>query len=426
MSGAGILKHSGNRFSKYVTYGRDAASGGGGGGTFLLRGDPTFDETLLSGDDALWYQRFWAAIEHPDQYPSSSSRSLSGDLYAYGRDVNVYVSSLMMGFRVTGDLRLLDDVDRVAENMRAQLQTQWVDANGNFYEPNDGTEGYLRWNWLKDSSWSGYGTDTHEMDTVMTLSVVAMFAFAFENNRDLVSPGGVNYGARADFWFDYLENHFEAIWRIRSNKPTGLPYLRRNLSHPWANNIRFNHYMHLLTVDSAYAVEAEFLIGKLMEEQVEVSTSIGPAFVWAHGVISAGSSNDFLQPTTYVKYDLLARGDLVLEGFSGSMDDAHMQKIANALSQFVDDGDPDNTGDRFAESVGGDTSRGGLTFNAGFRTRESESRWAVSSLSLGAVWDSTGLVDAINDDVYAMVETDLTNPRRVHIPAAKVLMLAYR
>lgn len=259
------------------------------------------------------------------------------------------------------------------------------------------------------------------MDGLMTHGMVAMFTYAFAVNSDLASPGGVDYGERATFWFGYLKNHFEKKWRDRNDTPRGFPFLRRDLTHPWTSSIRYHHYMGLLTGDPGYADEARELIDYLLRDQEVVATEVGPAIVWRHGVVAAGSDNDYLQASIYVKYDVLLRTELVLERVDPRLDEMHMQKIANALSQFIDDGDVRDTGMRFAASIGGDASKAGIPFNRGWRTRETEERWAISGLAFGAVWDEHGLVDQINVEVYRHVEEELDRPRRVQIPAAMLL-----
>jgi hypothetical protein len=391
---------------------------------FGLQGEPDFQASALPQELGVWYERLLAAIEHPDQKREVMELAETGDLYNYGRPINEYLTSVLFAFRVTGDLRLLDEVDRVAQAMRGQLTRQWR-SDGGSVSPDDGTRGLRRWLWWYDSSEASlYGRDTHEMDALMTHGLIAAIAYAFEVNRDSESPGGSDYGERADFWVDYLVRDFEAIWRERNGEPQGFPFLRRYLTHPWTSSIRYHHYMGLLTGRDGYRREVEELTDSLMEGQVQVQTEVGPAVVWTHGVVAAGSDSDYLQPTTYVRYDTILRGELALERATPAIDAEHMQQIANALSQFVDDGNPGGTADRFAATIGGDRPRGGVSLNEGWRPRQSIERWAISGWAFAAAWDETGLVDAINDDVFDAVEEDPDEPRRVYIPAAKILTIA--
>lgn len=386
---------------------------------FDLKGDPEFDPAQLPPDARVWHNRLWAAIENPSQYPDARKMAQTGDLYEYGRTLNEHITSLMLAFRATGDLRLLDEVDRLAQEMRDQLGTRWQDRKGCSVEPPNGTRGRLRWLWLKDRSHEElYGRDTHEMDALMTHGMVAMYTYAFAVNRDLASPAGIDYGERADYWFRYLKYHFEEIWRVRNDVPHGFPFLRRDLTHPWTSSIRYHHYMGQLTGDPRYSVEVRQLIDTLLMDQEFVPTDVGPAVVWSHGVVSAGSDNNYLQASIYVKYDVLLRTELALARVDSRIDHFHMQAVANSLSQFMDDGDTGQSGSRFAASIGGDESRGGVPFNEEWRTRETEDRWAISGLAFAAIWDAQGLVDEINLGVYKNVENDVDAPRRVQIPAA--------
>jgi hypothetical protein len=63
----------------------------------------------------------------------------SGDLYTLGRGLNDYVTALLSAPRATGDLKFLDEVDRLLEIARGRL----ADANG---------DGFLDWRWLHDPS----------------------------------------------------------------------------------------------------------------------------------------------------------------------------------------------------------------------------------------------------------------------------------
>ena len=38
---------------------------------YALRGDPGFSEDSLTDEQRKWYDRLWAAIENPEQYPNA-------------------------------------------------------------------------------------------------------------------------------------------------------------------------------------------------------------------------------------------------------------------------------------------------------------------------------------------------------------------
>ena len=87
-----------------------------------LRIDPNFTEDSLSPEARVWYDRFLASLQNPSQYPNATSLASSNDTYNYGRPLNTHITTILQVFRLTGDRRLLDEVDRLAQLMRAQLK----------------------------------------------------------------------------------------------------------------------------------------------------------------------------------------------------------------------------------------------------------------------------------------------------------------
>ena len=185
-----------------------------------LRIDLTFNEKQLPVEARLWYSRFWAGLRNPSQYPNATALAQSNDTYNYGRPLNTHITTILQLLRVTGDQRLLDEVDRLTELMRAKLKDRSIlTVGGSTYQ----ADGYLNWVWQYNEP-SYVGTDIHEMDEILTHSLVASYAYAFQVNRDL-DP---RYAERAQFWTNYLKNHFEAKWRKRKKIPTGFPFLERS------------------------------------------------------------------------------------------------------------------------------------------------------------------------------------------------------
>ena len=359
----------------------------------LIKGNPQFSRDQLSGEARLWYDRLWAAIVNPNQYVNSTDDAKSGDIYTYGRSLSTHITSLLQVLRVTGDPRLLEEVDRLAQLMRGQLS----DTNG---------DGYLNWVYLHDPSAGDYQTDLRKMDEMMTHSLVATVAYAFHVNRDL----DARYAERADFWTNFLKKNFEAKWRKRQNISSGFPFLEQGLTHCYTTWIRYHYYMHKLTGEQGYYNEAVRMASAVSSIITDTNTPLGVAAQWPHGDPRIGSSSTYgAQPMNYARYTVLSAADLALEGFGPFAEPGFMEKMACMLAYFIMDANAPNS---FNGKIDGSDPGG-----------ESASRYAISPYTQLGHWDMTGRVKAISEQVYKNKESQLENPDRIYIPAGMVFSL---
>ncbi len=370
--------------------------------SFPLRGKSSFSASQLSSEERRWYDALWEVIKNPYQHPNATSMAKSGDIYLYRGDLQGYVLSVLTAFRMTGDLRLLDEVSRIAQLMRGKL----ADTNG---------DGYLNWVNRHDTGTKFYGKDTQEGYEMKAHALVAMIGWALQNNRDLRSPAGHNYGSQADFWENYLVKHFEAKWRERNDKSSGFPFAYDggfHTSHSW---MRWHYYMGKLTGKSAYTREAERMTGSFWSGRFRTTDSkYGTALVWSNNTQDA-----WLHPQTYARYVVEEAVDLHFEGFGKYADTAALQRAANAVAAFVID---DSDFDSFARDIGGGRSRAGLSASPTNFSRMSDSRFAESSWSFLAAWDdrSSERIRRAATEVYGNVEMIKygRDPKRIFIPTA--------
>jgi len=369
-----------------------------------LRGDPGFRVAGLTSLERLQYERLLAEIGDAGNFAAVMKLAGSDDVFTYGRTLHGYVQAVLTAFRVTGDLVLLDHVDVIAERMRGELRDAWRGTN----DGTDGTtDGYLNWVYRYSDTPKHQGKDTRHIDEIKAHGLVAMVAYALDLNRDLVSPGGRDYGAHADFWRGYLVDHFEAKWRERRGVVTGFPFLSHSDGHTYWTWAKWHLYMGLLTGDDGYLREAHRMADVIWGEVRSVGVAGGPAFVWASNVTSLSSSRSYLMTTAYAHSVI---GDVVtfhLEGFHRWADVEVVRAFARTMTAFVfDTEDPLSNG--IAPDVGGGEDQAGIESGSG-RPRRSASTLTGYQYALIGGWDVSGeVVDVVHRIQERYPERDTT------------------
>ncbi|MEX2541119.1 MAG: hypothetical protein WD314_04895 [Trueperaceae bacterium] len=404
----------------------DESSGSDGSGSgspavrsdFSLTGNPDFDVDRLTSEQRLWYERMWAATRNPDSDLDPDRMAASDDVYVYSRDLHTHLQTLLIVFRATGDLALLDEVDRLAEIMRGELRDAWTGT----LDGTDGTtDGHLGWAHRMGSYPEFEGKDIHETNDVKTHAIVAGFAYALDLNRDLASPSGRDYGKHADFWKGYLVNDFEAKWRERKRKPTGFPVLMRPHTHTYMSGLKYHYYMYKLTGVEGYLDEAERNSRILWDNEIK-KTSVGSdsGYVWARSVLSEGGGENYLHPTTYARYFHTDAIEMYLEGFDRWADAGNMPRFANPVAEWVIDVDGAETGrDWFARDIGGGKTRAGIPSDGDWK-RLNTLGFSWSPYTLLAPWDDSGRIADISVDALRDLGK-LNTPGAVYIPAGMFL-----
>lgn len=337
-----------------------------------------------------WHNRVLATFTNPRFNPSLDPKLLasSGDLYKLGRKFNNYATSLILAYRETGDRALIRQLDELMETAKEKL----IDTNG---------DGYRNWLYLNEASASSsFGTDLHEMDEILTHSMVAAVAYTLEQ---------AGYGPSAAFWTDYLKNDFEAKWRERKNKPSGFPFLGKDLMHPYVHFIRYHLYMSKLTGDSSYYTEAKRMSEVVKRNMRPSETPGGESYIWDHRVQLRGEASLGCQPMTYVKYTTQALADLAVMD-AGLFDAAFMKRVANTMAYTAllkDDG----------SSLAGDS--------CGVGTYGSVNTFAGMPYAQLAPWDDSDRLRIAAERAYAVVEKwNLASPKTPNIAAQMVFTLA--
>lgn len=377
---------------------------------YPLRGDPSFEPDDLGPAARHWYDRLWDVISDPDWADRATGMATSDDLYTYGRDLHTHVQALLLAFRITGDLGLLDEVDRLAEHMRSRLRDEW---RGTLDGSNGTRDGYLNWVYRLDDSRVHVGKDLFDFNEMRTHGLVAEIAWALFHNRDLASPNGVDYGHRADVWTTYLLEHFEPKWRERNGvRGTAFPFLSHDSLHATVAFIKYHHYLGRILEAPQYAREAERLSRLVLDAFRDVQVGQDVAVVWP-GSLSDDKDKRLLR-TTYARYVFGDAIDLHLDGAALWRDQSVPTSLAVTLREFLFAVDGD--GLSLANDIGGGRSRGGLAPHDPDDTGTfAVERYAVSGLAFAAAWDPQGDLSRWSCDVY-----EAFSPGRasVHLPAA--------
>lgn len=360
----------------------------------------SFSIESISNESKIWYQRLCSNLNNPNSQNRINSLASSNNLYTYGRHLNTYTTTLLQVLRITGDPAIMGEIYKVSTLMKKQLK-DWsiIDKNNKEYRK----DGFLNWLYLRDNEY--FGTDLHEMDEMLTHSLVAAMAYALWINRD-INP---EFFHDSKFWLDYLENHFEKKWRKRKNIPQAFPFLSKNLTHVHMQWIRYNYYMAKMTGKTEYLSEAKRL-SKIFAQHIRFNPHVpGNPAIWDHGMPIVGTPSHGPQPLQYARYTVQAAIDLAMEGFDIFADPGFMEKISLTLSAVIM---VDNSGKAFPYRIDGSDLG-----------RESPERFAISPWTLLGRWDPSGRILKISEKVYFLTEANPEKPLNIYIPAGMVFSL---
>ncbi len=410
-----------------------------------MRGDPRFEASGLSTNQRLWYDRTWDALDASvDEMISTIRRDNSND---YARTVFQYHHALLLALRASGDLRFLDAVDETAQAMRAQLRNRWCDGVDRTVWVNQvyGTvherDGYLNFRYRRGPD-VHYCRDTSDLDAALVHGHLALVMYAYHVNRDNPSPKGIDYGERADFWFDYLRNHFEAKWRERSRTAwPDMDFIDVKFCHTY-NVFNLFYWFMGKKLESeghpdaaAYLRHAQILTDAMFDQPytpgsrgggfIDTVGSYGDAVVYSFGAPrrEEGVNDTHLGacPTTYARYTISAVTTLHFEGVA-RWDDTIMTKLANGMTSFVLDA-PTITArdDTLAAGVTGSATVAGIPATT-YRSRLSIGHYTHTTIPTLGIWDASGRIEAISMQIYEVREPNPARPSRVFIPASMLVV----
>jgi hypothetical protein len=411
---------------------------------FSLTGDANFSEGKLTDQQRVWYDRTWAAVGPSTQ--AILNRIRGDNSYHFGRDVYQYNHALLMSLRSTGDLRFLDEVAKVSEALRRQLEDEWcggvprrVDLNER-YGTVKSPDGFLNFRRQSNNSVDDC-RDVSDLEEALIHGHLSLLMYAFHVNQNNPSPSNVDYRGHAEFWFDYLRNHFEAKWRERSETAwPSMDFIDLKFCHTYSQFSLYYYFMGMKLQDEGsadadpYLKAARALTDGMFDQAyrpdrqaggyVEVTGPTGDAVIYSFGAPGRGSVSDtHLEacPTTYARYKLSTVMTLRLEGFT-RWNDAIMTKLANGMTGFVLDIDSiDDGSETIAAGVSGTAKRAGMPPTS-YRGRLRISQFGVTSMPAYAIWDVSGRIEELSLEAYMVLEDKPDRPSNVHLPSSMLFL----
>jgi len=409
-----------------------------------LGGNVNFNPDDLDATQRQWYERLWEAVEASISTEVASAQR--DDVYYAGRTIFLFNHALLLGLRTTGDLAFLDAVDEVAQAMRSQLSDSWCGGVENVVSVNVryGTvtvpDGYLNFR-LRRGNNVHTCRDTGDLNETLTHGHLALVMYAYHINRNNPSPNGIDYAERADFWLDYLRNHFEAKWRQRSNTTwPNMDFIDLKFCHTYnVMNLYFyfigqrlasdNHpdaqaYLDYTDILSDAYFTQPYVPGERGGGFMPTNTPYGDAVVYSFGAPRNGAVNStHLEacPSTYARYAVSAITTLNLEGHT-LWNDAIMMKLANGMNGFVFDTTAiTSSTDSLAAGVTGSTTVEGIPPTT-YRERLTVGNFGYTTIPGLAIWDASGRIENLSLQAYNALENKPDRPNRLQIPVSMLLV----
>lgn len=323
---------------------------------------PAAQPVALTPEETLWRDRLLTAMDASSNL--ANDIMTGGDAYMVGRGGGDYVEALLMAFRATGDVRFLERVYQLTELARGSLKDAWLDGT---------TDGYTSWQWLIDpTNATYYGKDINWLDESICSGNVALWTWVLHANRGL-DP---RYGVAADFWRNWLENHFLAKWYARAggaltawNTPYAAFY--KPDTEPRSANWRLAHYLFKVTGNSFYHDRETQIVTELSGAN-EINPAHPTAYRWTKETDPASVN---WQPVNYANYYMRAVLEMNLEGMAFYSSDVNMKRFAAAFRDVV-----------YANSLPGRTT---MTNNV---NGDGSTTYALYAFNGFAAWDSTGFL----------------------------------
>lgn len=353
----------------------------------------------------------------------------AGESYHVARDVFRQYQPLTLFYRLTGDVRLLDELCRLFLIGHDQgMRTTWLPDSGAW--PGSG----MPWarephgerffaSYLGDAGDPHYGNDDHLSDTAKSLRTLSEAAWAFRLNAGVTSPKGHSYAAAANKWEDVLDGYErvwskvnDAAWPAATRVPQnyigyyviGSGTNKRPDFNEWPVNFRtgthssvgaalLSYYMgKFLNKESVGESGLHFVMDTFYADEVlYVQESGREHALWGKRFETWDPVENYAHDMVYAEYVFLDSMTLYLEGLApGNVDwDRFWPAVANTLCDYVilgTQGNIEYRGDMAGGQVKTGTSASGRTSSFGAAPHGLSNRSAWHNNALLMPWDASG------------------------------------
>ena len=281
---------------------------------------------------------------YADKHTSWNQAACSNNTYIQGRMLQVHIGELLDVFRLTGDKRLLDEVDRLMELTRSTI--------GTFR----GSQDYAQWKPIRVTSQLDDLSNWPKqfLNEILAHALVARVAAALKDNAHVPDTP---YGEHARQWTEYLKgeggyeekikHYFAPEFPFIAGAPFGLgqeasstwnrKFGSANLAHIYMYHVLYLHYMGRLTEDPAYAQGSMEMMNHWSRLKVDPR---GDAYVWPHSTILPDASPKDtgklgFAPVGYSSMTLRAAVDLALDGHPFFDDELTMSRFSRTVSYHI-------------------------------------------------------------------------------------------
>lgn len=359
---------------------------------YSIVGNPNFDENQLPAKAKYWYTKLWQSINYSGKYPDPYNAASSGDCYKIGRVLGPYIYALSNTMRVSGDLRLLDEMTNVMDIARPKLVD--IDGDGNrhwlfLFEPEKGS--------------SLYGTENHLMDNMLSITAVATYTYALKENIGLRPQ----YQERLNFWKQIMLEYEAGQFRNGS-------YPNKTLMHPYSGFATYWVFAYKIFGDSWRRTQYESRINKMEDMMVYYAPKGETGVFWDHRVLGLdGSSPWGCQPVYYATLSMQFMLNLHWEHIGDFANQSFMRNLAvMTRDSYLKNG---------YKVIPGDICDGwnvpGLK-SSGYNNFDENRFQVLGGYHFMAAWDNTDTLGDMYEDAYKSHSNLLSN---YSIPAGMFL-----
>ncbi|MBE2271366.1 MAG: hypothetical protein IAE80_24240 [Anaerolinea sp.] len=309
--------------------------------------NPDFDPAQLGESQRQWYDRMWAALRDPNQYPdiqalaADSAPRLDNTPYVYsiGYGLKSWVYALYGAFYTTGEQALLDEVIRMMNLINHETLTYFADL----YES-------------------------------MLMSCFTLHTFVLFQNQ-------AQYGDEFERWMGIINARL-------ANRQNELVY--NLLAHSTLARCISGYLLYRMTGSEQWNETARSAFDDFNTIYIDHTSD---RLLWYHDGKPEQQAESGYQPMNYVRYSV---ENLVMLALTGSPYTVDMTALAQSVLGTI------NADGTIAGNIAGDVDYEGLNWTP--------DKWSISNLTQMARWDASGELARRSAYVWSLVSYHETRP----------------